>query len=339
MTGAVSINPRTGLHALRYAGRTLLSALPLPSLPRAPTSAAAPASLHIAAPIPVTKLQPRSDWLHEWRDGSGGICLQLAALQLPECYLLRTPGLCDFRIDCARGTVEIEHTPATDSDTLEHLLIDQVLPRLLAQQGSLVAHAGCIRIHRRGALFMGQTGWGKSTLTALLQRHGHVPISDDCAVLDIHDQQVLATATYPSLRLFDDSIRAGFDRVPDATPVASYTGKRRIRLDAPPTDQPTPVSAIYLLNNPARPMHAPAIVPLPAAVACMALIEHGFRLDIASAERSAQQLRHAAAITRLVPTYALHYPRDFASADAVVERVLKHFGGLDVETKAIDCGP
>lgn len=305
-----------------FADRKVLAACPLPSLHSA-TGDATAIDLWIGAPHVVEALPERRQWQHQWPDPRGNATLQLAP-DGTRC-VLRTPGLCDFHIDATRTRIEVVQTPNVDAETLEHLLVDQVLPRLLADQGALVVHASCLRIGDACALFMGQSGWGKSTLAGLLQQAGHDPLSDDCTVLQLHADGVQAIPTYPSLRLFDDSIAQAFASPPRQSPVAHYTGKRRVHL-ACATDPhvPAPVAALYLINNPREPAEQVGIVPISPAIACMTLVEHGFRLDLSDRLRGAGFLQQAADIARCIPAFSLAYPRDYAAGQHLVARVAEH---------------
>lgn len=321
------------MHNFRFGNRVIACAFPLPSLRPAPADIAA--SLHVTMPTTLERLPERDDWLHHWPDKHGNITLQLAwadpaADNEARTYLLRFPGLCDIRLNLAHGRVDIARTPATTPETLEHLLIDQALPRLLADLGDLVIHAGCVQMGTDCSLFLGQSGWGKSTLASLLRRHGHVPLSDDCALLDLHDNRVRATPTYPSLRLFDDSVGQTFDRAPTLLPIADYTGKRRVRLDSATEhiEEAVTVRALYLLNDPAQPSSVIAIDPISPASACMAMVEHGFRLDLRAPRRNAGFLQQAAVAARHVPAFALHYPRDFTQSQQLIARLEQHIATL-----------
>ena len=319
----------------RYAGRQLSSAVPLPSLPQS-VSPAGPIALRIAPPDIVPRLQPRDAWRHQWLDSQGHPCLQLANAtreshaQPPEQFLLRAPELADFLLDPREGTVRIQCLAKTDVETLEHLLIDQVLPRLLAEQGETILHASCVQVENACALFLGQSGWGKSTLASLLQQCGGQLLSDDCVVLRQEGTQVLAVATYPSLRLFNDSIAHSFDFAPRQSSVARHTGKRRVWVDdprpTPVTDLvgPAPVTAMYLLNAPSAPIAAVAISPLPAAAACMALVEHRFRLDMGNQRQSVATLRHAAAMAGQIRAFSLGYPRDYSCNLSTTQALRAH---------------
>ena len=314
------MNPERALH---YAGRTLWSSIHLPSLRVSPDPHAS-GSITVLPPVIVSRLRPCLQWAHEWRETDGSVSLRLSRMA-DGTAMLRIMDQCDFFIDPMRATVGIEHEPTLDPETREHLLIDQALPRLLAGQGELVVHAACIRIGDVGVLLLGRSGWGKSTLASLLHGRGHQIVSDDCGILSLEQGVVSATPTYPSLRLYHDSAHRSFgEDLPDATPVAHYSRKKRLLVDEAQHNAPIAIGAIYRLNDPDDAAGTIAIATIPSAVACIALIEHGFRLNLASREHSTRQLRQAADVARAVPAWSLTYPRDFSQADRVIDTLLNH---------------
>ena len=82
-------------------------------------------------------------------------------------YLLRFPRQCDFVVSADATRIDTRPHRQVAPEILEHLLADQVLPRCLAQRGELVAHAAGIAFGRDIALFVGESGRGKSTLAGL----------------------------------------------------------------------------------------------------------------------------------------------------------------------------
>ncbi len=72
-------------------------------------------------------------WLHHWIDDDE-VVLSMAR-QGPD-YFLRFPDLADFLLEPDASRITVVHRNVdTDDATLEHLLIDQVLPRYLAHEG------------------------------------------------------------------------------------------------------------------------------------------------------------------------------------------------------------
>lgn len=267
-----------------------------------------------------------TEWCHHWRDGED-VVLSLARQGAD--YWLRFPDLADFRLQMAPHRILVAAEPGTDATTLEHLLVDQVLPRLLAQQGHLLVHASALAIAGRHALFLGPSGGGKSTLAGLLQHAGHAVLSDDCVQLEPDGERFKAIPTYPSLRLYADSIEEVFPQPIESTPVASYSDKRRIPVAFSGGDGTgVPVDALYLLGDPTEAGETIRIAPLRPAQACEALLRHSFRLDLGDRAATASHFTRCSAVARAVPAFHLDYPRDFALRDPLVRSIAEHLTHL-----------
>ena len=166
-------------------------------------------------------------WVHDWRDGKNVV---LSLGKASRDYWLRVPGIADVLLQLvpARRALISTYSTSTDAATLEHILVDQILPRLLAQSGESMLHASALSIDGKHALFLGPSGCGKSTLAGLLQHCGHAVLSDDCVQLELVSGRLCAIPTYPSLRLNPDSMDALFPGVTDTAAVADYSAKRRV---------------------------------------------------------------------------------------------------------------
>lgn len=85
-------------------------------------------------------------------------------------------------------------------DMEEHLLFDHVLPLVMARSGAVVLHGGVISRDRSGAVLVGATGAGKSTLTAFAWQNGWTVGGDDGAVIQASDPPTVEP-TYATVRL------------------------------------------------------------------------------------------------------------------------------------------
>lgn len=311
----------------RFGQSCVASHVPLPVLPMATADDTTKADITLEAAPAQTSLEPVTDWLHHWPAHDGTTTLSLATHG--NGYRLRFPGLCDFLIDTDAVRIQIQAMQALNPNTLEHLIVDQLLPRVLSHRGELVAHASVMRIDGRAIAFLGHSGWGKSTLASLLHSAGYRLLSDDCALLIATTGSVNAVPTYPSLRLFNDSIGHTLGDGAFTSPVAAYSPKQRLTLGTPePENNLCPLRAIYLLNDPANPSDHHHITPLAPALACMALVEHSFRLDLSSIIHTKALLAQAATVLRHTPAFALHYPRDYAANAALLDTLMAHITGL-----------
>ena len=81
-------------------------------------------------------------------------------------YLLRFPGLADFKV--SSDGKQVTAYPAEDGDaaTIEHLYINQLVPLAMSRQGHPAFHASVVTVSTGAVAFLGKTGMGQSTLAA-----------------------------------------------------------------------------------------------------------------------------------------------------------------------------
>jgi len=258
------------------------------------------------------------EWVHHWP--SEGCGMSLAISGEDASFLLRFSNLADFVIsECGR---QIRVWPALETglETLNHLLLDQVLPRVLSQRGLLVLHAGAVRVGNHAIAFLGDTGSGKSTLTASFHAAGYSLLSDDG--LAVKNEGLWALPTYPSLRLWPDAIASIYAQKAVVAPMAHYSSKRRIVM----TDvaaEPLPLGALYVLESGAvTPDRSILLRRLTPGAACVTIIANSFQLDVTDLHHAADTLADAGRIAECVPVFSLAYPWDFARLPEVQEAIL-----------------
>lgn len=255
------------------------------------------------------------DWLHDWIEANE---TTLTLARDGDRYWLRVPDQADFLLDPVHHQIQCAPlSTALDDATLEHLLVDQILPRYLAHEGYVALHAAMLQLNGRTVLVTGPSGWGKSTLAGLVAASGHTLLSDDCTLLELADDRVFATPTYPSLRLWPDSMDALFPAGADARPMASYSNKQRVHGTATRMDEQD-VSALIVLGDPGEAPAHPVLAPIRAAETCLALVRHSFQLDPGDKLRMATHLRSCSEIARRVPACRFDYRRDYRDAGNVV---------------------
>jgi hypothetical protein len=264
-----------------------------------------------------------TDWIHHWQPQYGGMCLALSGNG--RSFLLRFPSLADFVISRDGCHIDAWPAPATSIETLHHLLLDQVLPRVLAHQGRLVLHAGAVRVDTQAIAFIGNSGSGKSTLTASLHAAGYPLLSDDSLVLIQADRFIPALATYPSLRLLPDAISSLYAQPPPLAPVADYTTKQRVMMMtdlAAEAKNPLALAALYVLAPKMQTTANFSLTRLNPCDACIAIIGNSFQLDVTDRRRVADVFADASRIANRLPVFALEYPREFVRLPEVHEAIL-----------------
>jgi hypothetical protein len=245
-------------------------------------------------------------------------------------YLLSFPGLADFQISRDGGEVAPSLSTPLDEETIRHLLLDQVLPRVVTHRGRPVLHAAGVVVGSSAVALLGDTGSGKSTLTASFASFGHVTLSDDALVLDSAGSEVIASPTYPSLRLWPDSLEQVFAERPNVAPMAHYSTKRRVvtPVGDPPTERAAPLRCICILGDAANENHSIVIEPLTVQEATIAIIRNTFQLDVGDRHRAASLFEAAATIAEQVPAFVLRYPRDYDRLGDVRRAIEEHVAAL-----------
>ena len=228
-------------------------------------------------------------------------------------YYISFDGVARFQIDFTRRIVTIfDMAEDATPEALAHLLNDHVAPRILAGTGELVIHASAVEMDGHLAVFLGETGAGKSTLAASLHGAGHRLVGDDAIILAADSGTITGQSVYPSLRLYRESISAVLGDGVKSVPMAHYSDKQRLNLPtlAEIGSKPVPVGAFFfLIEDPnEKGVAAHAIAP---ALTCMGLIENSFALDTDDADAAAKRFQAASQVVGSVPGYELSYPWDF----------------------------
>ena len=220
----------------------------------------------------------------------------------------------------------------TSRTSLRHFITDQVIPRAIAGEGNLVLHAGAVK-HETGALlFVGPSGAGKSTLTAGFHVNGYSLLGDDSIIVSWPFERAEATAVYPSLRLFPDSLSTLMPTAVSA-PVGEHTSKRSVPFtDGGQSSASVPVDAIFVLS--AAPLSFIECNILGAADACMALVQNSFALNPSDRRGAAIRMKQAAELARTVPTFELRFPRTYQDLPKVRSAVLQIMGTANWEKAA-----
>lgn len=245
-----------------------------------------------------------------WQDRSSPLRLSQIGRSGPTHYRLHLDN--DVAVDILpKRQLQILANPDIPAITIAHFLADQVLPRVVAQDGEFVLHSGAVRFGGSAILFLGTSGRGKSTLATSFHSNGW-PLMGDDAIIISTGETPSATALYPSLRLFPDSIAALLPKDISSEEIAHYSDKQRLPVAIVKDIEPAsaPIKAIFVIDEPSA--TEISVTRLSIADACMALVENSFALDPTDPLRARNRLDAASNLSREVPAFAISYPRDYA---------------------------
>ena len=202
-------NIKNSPRVYRIFDQQVRSRFPLPGLP---VSAECDADYAVEVETAAGLDDRGFDLAHEWKDEQGGVIV--ACLRYEERYLLRFPDLADFCIQPDERKIIAYPVANLAENTLAHLLMDQVIPRVLGHEGRVITHASAVVTPNGHAIaFLGDSGRGKSTLASSFYQSGYGLVTDDTLLLELRDDQVYCLAAYPSLRLWPEAAAHLFSEV------------------------------------------------------------------------------------------------------------------------------
>jgi hypothetical protein len=260
-------------------------------------------------------------WNHTWRRADG--TTSLACAREGNDYVLGFPGWGTARIRDDGRVIEVRPAAGLPHETIEHLINDQLLPRVAAFRGRLVLHAGCVVTAGGACAFLGDSGSGKSTLCAGFVREGDLLLGDDgIFVRRGASGGFEAEATYPGLRLLPHPIEELWGDDLPAAPVSHDTAKRRLPLGA---GGAFPLRALYVLDGPA-PGDAPDGVQaavLPPREGFVALLRSTFQLHLGDPARTRRLFEQLSELLDEVPVRTVRYARRLDLLPGIRHEVLR----------------
>ncbi len=243
-------------------------------------------------------------------------------------YFLHFPEFADFTVDCGGRHIRcVGRRPAASDLMVRALLLDHVIPPVIALRGRYVLHAAAVRTSAAGVcVFAGDSGAGKSTIAAQLAAAGGEFLTDDCLVIDEQGGAVVAWASHPSIKLRDDAIQF-LKPGGDSEPVAEYTAKRRVPASSFGTAsplEPVAVARLYFLtrgDDDAAATSRPLIERLPLHAAFMKLVKHSIRLDSTDRAMLEGEFQFTRRIVDSVPAALLSLPNDLSKLRLVHDAI------------------
>jgi hypothetical protein len=235
-------------------------------------------------------------------------------------YWLDFPDLADFVVQPDERTITAFPAANLPEHTLIHLLLDQVMPRVLSLTGLVVLHASAVLVEEQVIFFVGQSGQGKSTLAAGLARQGYTVLTDDVLIVRQQAGRCEAITSYPALRLWPDSAGQLMTGATTQARVAHYSNKQRFATGQVASDW-LPVAHGYVLGQPADEVTLTHLGPRAAVIA---LLEASFRLDVANHALLQAEFDLLTWLARILPLERLDYPRDYTRLPEVAQSIIQH---------------
>lgn len=216
--------------------------------------------------------------------------------------------------------IVLEPAPGVDERTLRLYLLGALLPVVLYQRGFLVLHASAVEFNGRAVAFLGESGWGKSTLAAALQARGHRLLSDDVVPVWVEAEEPWIRPGPPSFKLWPDSARTlgiAFDQLPLVHPELE---KRWCAGSGRAPQRALKLAALYVLEYGSE----PAIDDLDSSSGLLEVARHSFVRFQDRAEEAGSHLRQCALLAGRVPAFRLRRERDLSLLTHVIRALEAH---------------
>jgi hypothetical protein len=204
--------------------------------------------------------------------------------------------------------ITIDPVPGVEEDLLRLVILGPVLGALLQQRGHLVLHGSVVAMADGAVAFLGEKGWGKSTVAASLYSCGYGIVADDIAAVDVSTGCPMLQVGFPQLKLWPDTAVSLGYTLETLPRLHSRSDKRACRIDRSFSPAPLPLKAVYVLAQGST----PKLEPLPFGKAFLELVRHSYRVELLGASGAPSHFLQCASIIKSTRMRYLKIPRSLS---------------------------
>jgi hypothetical protein len=234
--------------------------------------------------------------------------------------MLQFAELANFFIDNTGSEILYSARPGVPEHSIRHLILDTVIAFALSLRGHAILHASAVVTPFGACAFAASSGIGKSTLAASFQQAGYLTLTDDCLLLESHQDSIYGIPSYPGVRLREDSLSLLEAQNGHTLPVAHYNSKRRFASGLF-ADGRERLSAVYCLEREGA-VNAPRIEAISGTDGLLHILRFLFCLDPRDPQMLVRQFKQIERLLCLVPVLRLTVPDDYSALPQVHAAVL-----------------
>lgn len=230
----------------------------------------------------------------------------------------------------------IDCDPDADQDRLRLFILGAAIGVMLHMRSLFVLHASAVVIQGQAVVFMGNKGWGKSTLAATLKTRGHVVLGDDVIAIDLSNpKQPVVIPSFPQIKLWPDAVAALYHNSDQAQPLVNESSKQQVQFHDTFEFQSIPLGQFFVLGK-SDPVE---IAGMTIQDTIQYLLQNTYvaRFQDALLQGEAAQ-KHFAQLTTLantIPTHRLLRPTNLDLLHDVAELVEAHLLTQAQQTQSI----
>ncbi len=242
----------------------------------------------------------------------------------PGFYIMSWQGVADFAVRDDGLEIHYNVDGRTPWAVVQAYLLNQVLSQALLQRGRDALHGVACEAGGKAFLFVGGSGFGKSTLLSQLLLRGLRFVSDDLLVLSGKGNSVSVCRGLSRMKLYPDAIAASGIAFDEQIPMNPYTDKSVCFLSDDMVAQKTqlPVAGIYVIDQtPSDTVCIRSLVGIEKFTALASNIFNSLETDLSRSRVGFNSIHSWSGI----PVWSLSYPRNLKKLPSLADRLFEEF--------------
>jgi hypothetical protein len=231
----------------------------------------------------------------------------------------------EFLVSSDGRLITCGHLSDVPGESFQVYLLGQALSFALVRSGFEPFHATCVVINGEAVAFVGDSGFGKSSLAAYFLNSGDKLLTDDLLLLQERPEGYLAYPGPPRIKLRPDMAHKFLGEVGGGVPMNRKTPKLILPLGRDRIcESPVLLRAIYELSPPHE-MKDRQKVEFESLTSRDAFVElscNTFNYVILDGDRVHRQFKETTRIANSIPMKRLMHPRSLDSLPSVREAIL-----------------
>ena len=209
-------------------------------------------------------------------------------------------------------------------EDLRAILLGSALAVILQQREQLVLHASSVSIQNHGVAFLGNSGWGKSTLVSTLHAKGYDFITDDVLSINLETTPPQVTPSYPEVRLRPDTLETlGQTFELNNSDIQSHWKEEKL-VESRVADRPFPLLCLYILGI----GESHEIQPVTLQNAFLELSHHSRAIRVMNSlnvqDLRASHFKQCMKLVQTVPIFYLRRRRSLQEMPQVISLIEDH---------------
>jgi hypothetical protein len=241
----------------------------------------------------------------------------------------------EFLVSSDGRLITCGHLSDAPGESFQVYLLGQALSFALVRSGFEPFHGTCVVVNGEAVAFLGDSGFGKSSLAAYFLSAGDRLLTDDLLLLQERPEGFLAYPGPPRIKLLPDMAHRYLGGVECGVPMNPQTPKLVLPLGREKIcDSPVFLRAIYELSPPHE-MQDSQKVEFESLTTREAFVElscNTFNYVILDGDRVHRQFKETTRIVNAVPVKRLMHPRSLESLPLVRETILEDLRRSETNT-------